>query len=1268
LALWRRGSQALVVCLAALSAQAAVAQLYRLERIASGLNQPTYVTQAPGDPANILYFTERTQDANPGFGASNDMGNIWRYDVDTRSRTLVLDLSQYFVTNDTGVQTIAFHPDFNASGSAGFGKLYVSHAEALGSPTNTARNRVEEYTVDLAGPDPTYAASFSRLLLQYDNNAQNNHTIDWIGFDPTATGEARNYLYVSTGDGSFGNDYNGGTSPTGRPSQNPNEIAGKMLRVDVAGPDDYPGDALKNFAIPLSNPIPTYNAANPSSPIAGLGEVYLTGLRNAYRASFDRATGDLWMGDVGEVFVEEVSFLKAGTNGSGPPVDFGWPQWEGTMASDVDGAPHEPTNPFTGAVSLNPVQQFLHDGGGEAAIGGYVYRGPVAELQGKYFYADFVGPQPFQGNLDVNLIRMLEFDRDTDPESFQGDNGTLTDVSALWQSLVFDPTDPSYGPESTTASSAGLDHIVSFGEDNAGNLYIVDFGNGSGFNGQYPGPGLGEIFRLTPIVQVKLSIDRESGEILLENQTGNPLDVASYSITSASGAIDPSNIIAITGNYDASPSGNRSFDDDDAWQITSPSENPFQFSEETTGDAGTLAAGSSLLLSAGGGWTQSIYEDLQLSLTLADGSNLPGIVEFEGNGGEPFVRSDLNFDGNLGPADWPLFRAHHLADMSGLSPARSYQLGDLDGDGDNDFGDFRIFQSDYIAVNGEAAFAALLRVPEPSTLLIIMLGVVALVPRHPCRTPRVHRDLYSCGRRMAGPRGALFIGMLSAGALLALSASPAAAGLKHRYSFNEGPTLDATGRSIIDSISGAHGTVRGTGATASGDELALPGGGQTTAYVDLPNGIISSLTNASFEAWYTMNEPTSWTRVFDFGSREGVPNGEVPGATNPAGAGADYIFYAPTRGTNPQAQRVAIRNLDPQFGGGAAGPVGGTETPTMDLEVDYTLGAARHVAVTFNSTGGSTPGMASVSVYIDGVLAPGATNPADTPIQLANLNDVNNWLGRSNWSGDQNLNGSLDEFRIYDHALSAADVLERYELGPNALPSLPNILQLQVNTVTGAVLIKNNVSSAPIELDYYHITSTGGALRVGDWESLDLQQIDSVGPGEGQSWDEAETANAFQLAELFLLGHSTVESDRPLRLGHPFNPTVFGPGENGDLVFAYGVVGEPGLKTGTVSYVTPGPLDGDYNSDGSVDAADYVLWRKTLGSTTMLDADGDGDGIVDTFDFEIWRTTFGNVAGAGAAGQAAFVPEPGSYVLYLATCIGCAPILVGRMRSRYARA
>ena len=118
-----------------------LAQNFRIERIASGLNQPTYVTQAPGDPANILYFTERTSNTIGGFGAVNEMGKVWRYDVNTRTKTLVLDLSSRDVTNDDGLQTIAFSPDFNTVGAPGYHKMYVSAPSPAG-PSPQPRRRV----------------------------------------------------------------------------------------------------------------------------------------------------------------------------------------------------------------------------------------------------------------------------------------------------------------------------------------------------------------------------------------------------------------------------------------------------------------------------------------------------------------------------------------------------------------------------------------------------------------------------------------------------------------------------------------------------------------------------------------------------------------------------------------------------------------------------------------------------------------------------------------------------------------------------------------------------------------------------------------------------------------------------------------------------------------------------------------------------------------------------------------------------------------------
>ncbi len=183
-----------------------------------------------------------------------------------------------------------------------------------------------------------------------------------------------------------------------------------------------------------------------------------------------------------------------------------------------------------------------------------------------------------------------------------------------------------------------------------------------------------------------------------------------------------------------------------------------------------------------------------------------------------------------------------------------------------------------------------------------------------------------------------------------------------------------------------------------------------------------------------------------------------------------------------------------------------------------------------------------------------------------------------------------------------------------------------------------------VPFDYYRITSGAGALDGAGWLSLDEQNVDAIGSGAGESWEKAESNNAAQLTELFLLGVSTLASGGRLELGHALNTGQFGQGSDADLEFRYGRKGSPQLQSGEVVYVTPGPLDGDYNHDGSVDAADYTVWRDTLGSTTNLDADGDHDLRVDEDDYAIWKWTFGNGSGSAAV---ASVPEPGIAILTL---------------------
>lgn len=231
---------------------------------------------------------------------------------------------------ERGLLGLAFAPDG--------GHLYVSYTNLDGN------SRLEEYAMGQGGADIDLGSR--RTLLMVDQPFS-NHNGGHVTFGPDGL------LYVGLGDG-------GGAGDPMANAQNPNTLLGSILRIDPRAQGDAP------YAIPADNPF---------AGGGGRGEVFVYGLRNPWRFSFDQATGDLWIADVGQNAVEEVDLLPAGSAGG---ANMGWPALEGSR-------PFKGTPP-PGAVA--PVYDYTHDNG-YSVTGGFVYRGTrIPGLQGAYVFGD----------------------------------------------------------------------------------------------------------------------------------------------------------------------------------------------------------------------------------------------------------------------------------------------------------------------------------------------------------------------------------------------------------------------------------------------------------------------------------------------------------------------------------------------------------------------------------------------------------------------------------------------------------------------------------------------------------------------------------------------------------------------------------------------------------------------------------------------------------------------------------------------------------------
>jgi glucose/arabinose dehydrogenase len=360
-------------------------QTISLQQFTTGFNDPVEITHA-GDTR--LFVVQQS-------------GQIRILNADgTINPTNFLNVSSLISTgSERGLLGLAFHPQYATNGY-----FYINY-------TNTAGNTVvARYTRSTANPNVADASSAQIVLTV--NQPFSNHNGGCLRFGPDG------YLYIGMGDGGSGGD------PQNH-AQNINSLLGKMLRIDV------------NNGSPYSNP-----STNAFIGVDGADEIYATGLRNPWKFSFDRQTGDLWIADVGQGQIEEINKVAAGTAAG---LNFGWRCYEGNQTYN---ATCTTTGPYT-----MPVAQYNHSNGACSITGGYVYRGTTYQnMQGKYFFADYCNNRiGYVGNTGGTVTFTNSFSGNF--TTFGEDiNGELY-IAGVNSGIVYKITDTSAGITDLTANS-----------------------------------------------------------------------------------------------------------------------------------------------------------------------------------------------------------------------------------------------------------------------------------------------------------------------------------------------------------------------------------------------------------------------------------------------------------------------------------------------------------------------------------------------------------------------------------------------------------------------------------------------------------------------------------------------------------------------------------------------------------------------------------------------------------------------------------------------
>lgn len=356
-----RRALASLVLFTALAAKAEIR--IGLAPVASRLDHPVALTHAPGDDTRT-FVTEQT-------GRVRVLG-------DGQVSTFLDITDRVLCCGERGLLSIAFHPRYETNGF-----VYANYTDKSGATV------VSRFSAKAGDPDRVDPAS-ETLIIRIEQPFS-NHNGGQLQFGPDG------YLYIGMGDGGSAGD------PNNR-AQSLLTLLGKILRIDVDGGAPY--------VIPPDNPFAFLDNAK--------SEIWALGLRNPWRFTFDRLTGDLFIGDVGQNRIEEIDYQPAGSMGG---TNYGWRWMEGSRC-------YTPSSNCEVPGLTLPILQYTHDEGC-SVTGGYLYRGPYRGLSGIYFYGDYCTGTIWGA-------------------ARQGD-GSWKNVVELRTSL----------------------QISSFGEDAAGNVYVV---------------------------------------------------------------------------------------------------------------------------------------------------------------------------------------------------------------------------------------------------------------------------------------------------------------------------------------------------------------------------------------------------------------------------------------------------------------------------------------------------------------------------------------------------------------------------------------------------------------------------------------------------------------------------------------------------------------------------------------------------------------------------------------------------------------------------